>query len=305
MNHSDASGGEFHVDRWEKQMENVKRLMHILTPPVIWQVLGLYRNKWHREFEFVPEGWDAWNTKHDNKCWDDQSVFETQVAYWPDFLRSIEGSRPLDVASRPYGAGRSDLSYIVRHNIIMTYAYCLTLASRMKDNISMLDWGGAFGHYYSISRVLVPDLKIEYHCKEVTALAEHGRALFPEAHFYTDDTCLERVYDFVYASGVVQYSHDLTSLLRGLAGATGSFLAVNRIPIVSKVPSFVFVQRPYAHGYNTEFIAWAVNRDEFLAAASSFGLVLIREFLYERIPHIYKAPEQPDFCGFLFRKSVT
>jgi hypothetical protein len=63
---------------------------------------------------------------------------------------------------------------------MMTYAYALSLSTRHKSSISMLDWGGAIGHYYLLSEKLVPDLEIDYHCKDVPVLAEYGRSLFPK-----------------------------------------------------------------------------------------------------------------------------
>jgi putative methyltransferase (TIGR04325 family) len=166
----------------------------------------------------------------------------------------------------------------------------------------MLDWGGGIGHYYLLSQNLVPALEIDYHCKDVPVLAEHGRSLFPKAHFYTDETCLERKYDFVLVSGSFQYSQDWVSALKGLAQATGGYLFITRLPIAHQAPSFVIVQRPYQYGYNTEYLGWCLNRGEFLQCAQKLGLELIREFVVEPLPPIHRAPEQPEHWGFLFRK---
>lgn len=283
----------------EKHLMSVSRHLREVTPPMVWRGLLRVYNSYRPHLEYLPEGWEG---HPEIKGWDDRSVLDTQVEHWPEFLRSIEGANPLDVGTRAYPPGRTDLSYLVRQNVFMIYGYILALASRKKDALSMLDWGGAFGHYYPVGRALVPDVRIEYHCKDFPALAEHGRTLFPEARFYTDESCLDRKYDLVYASGSFQYTRDWSELFGKLAGATGEFLAVNRIPIVDGVPSFVFVQRAYAYGYDTEYLGWCFNRNELLEAARAAGLVAVREFLYEPLGFINAAPEQPQYRGFLFRK---
>lgn len=36
----------------------------------------------------------------------------------------------------------------------------------------MLDWGGGLGAYYVYSRALLPDLELDYHCRELPLLVE-------------------------------------------------------------------------------------------------------------------------------------
>jgi len=184
---------------------------------------------------------------------------------------------------------------------MMSYAYVLTLSSRNKSSITLLDWGGGIGHYYLISQTLVAEIEIEYHCKDVPLLIDHARQLFPQGHFYSDDSCLARQYDLVLASGSLQYSRDWATVLRGLASATGGYLYVANLPIVETVPSFVFVQRPYRFGYETEYLGWALNRKEFLECSKGSGLELVREFIMGHHPIIHGAPEQNEYRGFLFR----
>ena len=69
--------------------------------------------------------------------------------------------------------------------------------------------------------------------------------------------------------------------------------------------SFVVVQRPYVHGYDTEYPGWFLNRAEFLAAADGLGMRLVREFLIQERPFVPDAPEQADYRGFLFEPRET
>jgi putative methyltransferase (TIGR04325 family) len=287
---------------------NVKPIIRDLTPPLIWRTLSRLRSlqagigKKYIEWEYVPEGWEALKTDPNIKGWNVGSVLEAYKANWQTFLKSLEGTLPFGISPESGSENRTNLMF---HNLMMTYAYVLSLSTRNKSSISMLDWGGGIGHYYLLSQKLVPDLEIDYHCKDVPILAEYGHSLFPQAHFYTDETCLERKYDFVLVSTSLQYSEDWASTLKGLAQATGGYIFVTRLPILHHAPSFVIVQRPYEYGYNTEYLGWCLNRNEFLKLAENLGLKLVREFIAQESPPVTLAPEQPEYWGFLFSSSST
>jgi putative methyltransferase (TIGR04325 family) len=289
------------MNNWAK----VKSTIRDLTPPLLWRSMSQLRSlqaakeQNYIEWEYIPEGWQALKTDPNIKGWNVESVLEAYKANWPNFLKTLEGTLPFGIS--PESSSQAYTNFIF-HNLMMTYAYALSLSTRHKSSISMLDWGGGIGHYYLLSQKLVPDLEIDYHCKDVPVLAEYGRSLFPKAHFYTDETCLERNYDFILVSGSFQYSQDWTSTLKGLVEASAEYLFVTRLPIVQQVPSFVIVQRPYQYGYNTEYLGWCLNRGEFLQYAQNIGVELIREFVVEQLPPIHRAPEQPQHWGFLFRK---
>jgi putative methyltransferase (TIGR04325 family) len=169
----------------------------------------------------------------------------------------------------------------------------------------MLDWGGGLGAYYVYSRALLPELDLDYHCRELPLLVEGGRLVLPEATFYTDDeSALARSYDLVMASSSMHYVRDWRATLKDLAGATDRYLYVTRMPVVAHVPSYVVLQRPDRHGYHTEYVGWFINRDEFLGAATDLGLNLVREFLIWECPDVPNAPEAADYRGFLFAKTA-
>jgi putative methyltransferase (TIGR04325 family) len=286
-----------------KKIINVKSIIRDLTPPMLWRSLSKLRSlktaqeQTYIEWEYVPEGWQALKTNPNIKGWNVESVLEAYQANWPTFLKTLEGTLPFGISPESDSENRTNLMF---HNLMMTYAYALSLSTRHKSSISMLDWGGAIGHYYLVTQKLVPDLEIDYHCKDVPVLAEYGRSLFPKAHFYTDETCLERQYDFVLVSGSFQYSQDWASALKGLAQATVGYLFITRLPIAHHAPPFVIVQRAYQYGYNTEYLGWCLNRNEFLYQAENVGLKLVREFIAQESPPVYRAPEQPEYWGFLF-----
>ncbi len=283
----------------------MRRIIKYLLPPFVIDLAKYLLRITGREpieWEYIPQGWQIEQTDAKIKGWNVKSVLEAYKARWPDFALSLEKTTPFGMSSTTAAANHYDLS---SHNVRVSYAYIFTLAAHLKSSISMLDWGGGIGHYYLFSQLLLPSVKIDYHCKDVPILSEYGQSLFPDAHFYTDESCLDRQYDLVLASGALHYSQDWVSTLKKLAKATTSYLYVTRLPIVHKAASFVVVQRPYKHNYDTEYLGWCFNREEFLSQAKAANLELVREFLIEDPPFIYRAPEQCEFRGYLFRVSGT
>lgn len=276
---------------------HAKNVARLLLPPILVQVIR--RARGHREFsewEYLASGWP----EHDDELrgWDAASVARTQLARWPAYVASLEGTGPLGQSSE---SEPSEPDY-ANHNTIMSFAYVLALAARMRDRLSLLDWGSGIGHYYRLSQALMPGIEIDYHCRDLPMIVAGGRNVLQGVTFHdSDESALSRRYDLVLASSSLHYRRDWRSTLAGLAAATDRYLYVTRQPFVRSAQSFVVVQRPYRHGYDTEYPGWFLNRDEFLGAAVGFGLQMVREFLIEERPVVRGAPEQADYRGFLFR----
>jgi putative methyltransferase (TIGR04325 family) len=169
-----------------------------------------------------------------------------------------------------------------------------------RGQLSVLDWGGGFGHYNALARSVLPATAFEWHVKETPAVCARGREVNPHVIYHDDDSCLRGRYDFVIASSSLQYEQDWRLLLDQLAGAAEDFLYVARAPIAVQAPSFVVIQRPYVHGYDTEYLGWVLNRDELLAACP---LHLTREFLLDARFSAEGAPENPvEHRSFLFNR---
>lgn len=282
---------------------SVKEFVKLLTPPLFIKLAKMLlsgREKPFIEWEYIPEGWSYAETHSEVKGWNVQNVLDTYICKWPKFVEIVGGTGPLGVAHESALTTNTDLN---SHNTIMAFAYAIALVTHHLDSLSMLDWGGGIGYYYLLAQALLPDVRIDYHCKDVPILAEYGVQLFPEQHFYTDESCLERTYDFVMASTSMHYSKDWQALLTGLARATQGYLYITSLPTVLQASSFVFVQRAYAYGYNTEYLGWCLNREQFLKCAEASGLELVREFVIGHRPSIYRAPEQNEYRGFLFRSA--
>jgi putative methyltransferase (TIGR04325 family) len=277
----------------------LKRVAKAVLPPVITSTYRQLRRRSREvgppDWEYVPGGWPE--SSADEPGWNAESVAQTQLERWPAFVRSLATSTPFGLSNES-AEGSPDYGV---HNTIMTFAYVLARAAQGRKRLSMLDWGGGIGHYCVYAQALLPGLELDYHCRDLPNLVVGGRSVLPRATFYVDeDEALAKRYDLVVASSSLHYSRDWRPLLARLAAATTGYLYVTRQPFVTKVDSFVVVQRPHRHGYQTEYPGWFLNRDEFLTAAGELGLKLEREFLIWEIPNVPNAPEAADYRGFLF-----
>ena len=279
------------VGRWAEN--GFKRVAYVV-PPGVTDLVKYLLGEW----EYVPEGWRA---AAGQAGWSHQSVAALQEAHWPTLQNNLRGPGPLGVSHYPWSTTREDRS---DHNAMMSYGYVLARATRQKDRLSVLDWGGGIGHYYAYARALLPEVAFEYHCLDLPGLCRVGRRVLPEVHFYDrSDDLPDRRYDLVLSSSALHYFEDWRGVLRRLAGATGSFLYVARLQTIRHQPSFVVVQRPHRHGYDTEYLSWFVNRDELQQSAADAGLDLIREFVFAEDWVVRRAPEKGTSRGFLFRRT--
>jgi putative methyltransferase (TIGR04325 family) len=288
-----------------------------LTPPYLWALLKAIRARVRPrqepepqpepavlpppepspppEWEYVAEGW-----ARPAGGWDVDAIARAYREKWPSFLEAVAGPGPLGIDHEvPMGTPvrRDDRD---AQQTIIAFGYALALAAR-GGRLSLLDWGGGPGHYAVLARALVPGIELEYWSKDVPTLAALGRELLPEENFVDDDSCLERRYELVLASSSLQYTERWRETLAGLAGATGRYLYVTRLPVSLASESFVVLQRAHRYGYETEYLGWVLNRGDLLEEARRAGLELVREFLLPDWLSAEGSPESPvDHRGFLF-----
>ena len=250
------------------------------------------------EWEYVPEGW-----ARRVKGWDVPTVEAAYRRRWPEFVEAVRGSGTLGIAHEvPEGQAvvTHDPGW---HNAVLTFGYVLARAAR-GDTVSVLDWGGGPGHYFVLARALIPEVRLDYHSRDLPRLAAFGRQVLPEAHFHDDDSCLDRTYDLVVASESLQYAPDVGATLARLGRAASPWLFLAQLPVAATADSFVVLQRPDAYGYATEYLGWVMNREELLERAVEAGLVLEREFIAPGAIEADGAPERPVYLrSFLFRRA--
>ncbi len=129
-------------------------------------------------------------------------------------------------------------------------------------------------------------------------VAEAGRQINPEVHWYDDESCLDSNYDLVMITGAIPYMEDWIDALHRISKAVGNYLFIARLAVIEKCPSFVSVQ----HIYNSQMLHQQFNQGEVLEVVKDTGLTLVREFVIGDRPYIMGAPEQCEVRGWLFRK---
>jgi putative methyltransferase (TIGR04325 family) len=251
------------------------------------------------EREYTPSGWSA---KNKIRGWDHQSIVDAQRKRWPAFVRSLEGTTPLTVETEVSPElVKQDLR---AHNRSMCFGYVLALASREKQELSILDWGGGAGHFYLVSKALLSNAKIHYTCFDTPPLCNLGKELLPEVDFSDNpDYIFKKKYDLVFVSGSLQYFENWQEILHKLAKTTRGYLYLTRLRIINKAPSYVTLQRAFEteeYGYDTEYYGWVLNRQEFLKNVERTGMRLVREFYLGQASWVFNAPEQSESLGFLF-----
>ena len=294
----------------------VRLFVKDLTPPLAWRTLKRAKDavrgepqpevspapaeRQPPEWEYVPEGW-----QRQTKGWDVDAVVAAYRDKWPSYVDALREPNPLGVYHEVVAGTGVEAHDRGAHNMLVSFAYVLARAAHGRERLSMLDWGGGLGHYFALARAVLPDLQLDYHCRELPKVAAAGRELLSETSFHDDDSCLDRRYDLVLASSSLQYAEQWRDLLRRLARATGSYLYVTRVPLALRAPSFVVLQRANRYGYGTEYLGWVFNRDELLREAAAASLRLVREFLLFGEIDAVGAPERPvEHRGFLFQPAT-
>lgn len=265
------------------------RILKSIVPPLLWNIGSRVKRRVVRSttlFEYAPRGW-ATPLPNGAKNTD----------YWPAFLAQEQQFCAALIARVRVGEPLVYPDDDTKSNYAV-FGYVLALAARQRQTLSVLDYGGSLGEYYWLGSALVPGLQLEYHCKELPALADAGQRMSPEVIWHTDDACLAAQYDLVMFSSSVQYLPAWHDILYKAAQSARSYLFLSDVPTVRDVPTFVSTQRTDGH----TGLHMAVNRSEIIATAERARLRLVREFPMGDHPPIVNAPEQPTCTGWLFRR---
>jgi putative methyltransferase (TIGR04325 family) len=276
-------------------LPSFKSILKLFVPPIVTKCLRALRNP---ILEYAPDGWRTQLSSSQNQGWSIQAVANHEKAKWDVYCRNLEGPAPLGFSHE-----HTDLSVVRNpnfHNVHISYAYVLALVAHKQDGISVLDWGGSLGHYYLLGKAVLPDVKIEFHVKEVPMMAKVGKQLNPEVHWHDDERCLERGYDLVMMTGSIPYMEDWKTMLPRIARSAKTYLFLFRFPIVEDSPTFVAIQRIY----DSQMLHQFLNEEELLEVVRGTGLTLVREFVVGDRPYVKNAPAPSEIRGWLFKRDM-
>ena len=219
-------------------------------------------------------------------------------AGWVPFLQGLsQSSAPLLTQT---GETRDASRMASDHNAFMTFGYVLALSAQHLSVLKVLDYGGSLGAFYHVARALMPDLSLEYHCKELTEMVRAGQEISPQICWHTEDTCFDQQYDLVMLSGSLQYVRDWQSLLAMASKAARAYVYLTAVPVVENAATYVAIQR---HA-GSMLLNQQFNKNELLETLRGTGLRLIREFWLNEYTYVANAPEQPSYYGCLLQRQA-
>lgn len=258
-----------------------------MVPPFLWNIGKDVKRRLLRSvdhYAYAPRGWATPLPAKSQDYW--HALIARQRSECETLIARIQRGEPALTADR------QDVKHVI-------FGYVLAMTAHEKPRVTVLDYGGNLGDYYWLARALVPDVALEYHCKELPNMAAAGQAVSPAVFWHTDDSCLARRYDLAMFSGVMQYLPEWQDILRRAAAATDNYLFVTDVATVRTVPGFLATER----SGGATGLYQLLNRDEIIGTIQRTGLRLIREFEMDPHPMIAHAPEQPTRAGWLFQRA--
>jgi putative methyltransferase (TIGR04325 family) len=283
-------------------MSQIKSFLALFIPPILLSFIRKAKPNTPAFLEYECVGYEWPNNSSKYRGWNSKDILNIYNRKWPVFTRFLQNTGPLGIDHEDLELSCENLW---AHNIIMSYAYVLALSIGRNKTVSILDWGGGIGHYYLIAKTLYPNISFSYTVVDNPEMICSGRKILPKIHFFLNQSLGKTSYDLVFASGSLYYVKNWKEQFKKLVSVSNKYVFITRLQIIRNNPSFVFVQRPYNNGYNTEYLGWCINKNEFLSYANSLGLKLVREFIVQDRPVVVGAPEQQEGKGFLFIKNRT
>ena len=279
-------------------LKSVEKFLKLFIPPVfshLWRKIRPRRIRGH--LIFAPDGSNT-QIKASEKGWDSEYIVADMEREIDSFARRCRGAGPL---SFTHLSSESKSENPLRlHNLHMTWAYVIALASRNKEAISILDWGGGLGHFYQLARAVLSEDALDYHCKEIPSTVNVGRRINSAVTWYDDEACLVRTFDLILVSGSLQYMENWAGFLGKLAAIADDYLLLLRTPVVDEGDGFYAIQRIG----ETELLHQLFSEPEILAVMDDFGFSLVREFFDGSRLRIVQAEIECELKGRLFQKKT-
>jgi putative methyltransferase (TIGR04325 family) len=191
-------------------LQSIKALVKELTPPILLKYLKKSKSssRIYGSYEDAMKMADGY---------EDKILTRVQVAKGKKFSEQISETKELDLTFLRIFAG---------------------LASALdKNKLTVIDFGGAAGTYYSIAKSILPEnIELDWRIVETSAMVAEAKKQSCESdelHFFCslDVACEDTEVDLVFASGSVQYTPQPYDALRALASINAKILMITRTPI--------------------------------------------------------------------------
>ena len=277
----------------------LEQILKLFVPPIIsyiWRTIRPRKIKAH--LTYAPDGWDT-QLGHNSEGWNSAPIIENMESEFENFADQCRQTIPLGFS---HLRTEADSGITLRnHNLNMIWAYVLAFASRNKKTLSILDWGGGLGHLYLVAKSVIPEVTLDYHCKEMPATVATGRRINPSVTWYDNDDCLAKSFDVVLVSGSLQYMVDWREALKNLSAATKNYALLMQTPIVDKGSGFMAIQRMG----DTELLHQQFNKAEIIGQMNNYGFSLVREFVDGSRLKVVNTEIRCELKGWLFKRIKT
>jgi len=200
--------------------------------------------------------------------WDDAE--RRCLGYEQSTLKDTEVLYPART-EKSYGPTSRDVQFIAALGI------CLE-ASQPGPRVRVLDFGGALGHYYDTAASAFPTLAWEWVVVETPAMvqvsagADNGRSISWTSDL---DQALAETWDFVLASGSLNYVPDPIENLTRLCGRT-PYTLITRLPLWPVEHHLPVVQRRSRRDRAGIYPTWVFSEADFLKEIRAIGDVVFR-----------------------------
>jgi hypothetical protein len=158
----------------------------------------------------------------------------------------------------------------------------------------------------AVELVKPAEVKLNYYCYDFQVFFNYGKILNPTYNYFSnEDEYQDHKFDLVRAISSIWYEQDWRVGVDKVCKFETDYLYITRMMFIEEKPSYVAVQRPKSMGYDTEYLFWIVNKNDFFSYLSKKNFDLIREFEFGDVPPIFKAPEQGTMKGLLFQRQIN
>jgi putative methyltransferase (TIGR04325 family) len=239
-------------------------------------------------FELIP----AWPDETDKPSWGAPSVTE----------RFRKDAESIDLNLTMQYLETTFKSPIYRENIEVLSRTGLT-------NAALLDFGCGNGIYRSILAAHPATTSWKYVGADLnTELVRFCRMKYPDTRFeFVDKADMlpfkDREFDVVFASGVIQYIKDYTSVVSELRRITGYYLAITRLPLWKYNETQIALQNVHHQWGEEHHPIYVFNRNAIEALFSRLGFSTLWHDYGSEVFHVTSVAEPVVSNTYLLRKN--
>jgi putative methyltransferase (TIGR04325 family) len=146
----------------------------------------------------------------------------------------------------------------------------LGIASRHKNRLNVVDFGGSLGSSYFQNRLFLNSLnELRWNIVEQKHFVDCGKKYFENGtlnFFYDIDSCLKKSFpNIILLSGVLQYLENPYDFLKKILDYKVKYIIIDRTAFLKKGEDRLTIQKVPPEIYNASYPSWFFNERNFLS----------------------------------------